>query len=250
MNLPKMNDDTLILYYYDDGLGEEERAAVAAALASDPAVAERYRALRRSLERFDEPPRAEAPPHAVARWHRSIERAAGAETGAARHGSRKWHFPSFAWGALAAAIVLAVAVRVWLGDGAAPVAPQPMEELVADDSRPALRAVPVSFSRGLEVHLRDSRQDLLRIAADGNGNRQSLLRDIIRQNRQFERAARDSDAEDLARVLRAFEPILVRLAAEDVSEEEAAALKAKLVFELNVMLTKLSARESQDAQTI
>lgn len=249
-----MNDDSLILYYYEDGLDDAERARVATALARDPALAERYRALCHSLERFAEPPAVQAPAAAVARWHRSIDRAAGMESGATRGSNpgrnRRWHFPSFAWGALAAVIVLGIAVRLWFGNTEAPLTSAPQEEMIADDGSPALRAVPVSFSRGLAVHLRDSRQDLLRLAEDGDADRRDLLRDIVRQNRQFERAALDNNAEDVARVLRAFEPILLQLANEDLSEEDAAALKSKLLFELNVMLTKMSAGESQDAQTI
>ena len=56
-----MNDETLILYYYEDGLDEAGRARVAAELARDPALAERYRALCRSLEHLREPPDVEVP---------------------------------------------------------------------------------------------------------------------------------------------------------------------------------------------
>lgn len=245
-----MNDDTLILYYYDDGLEAGERAAVAAALETDPALRERYRALCRSLECIDGSSTEEAPAHVTARWHRAIDRAAAAERARDPSRGRSWHFPSFAWGALIAAIVLAVGVRLWFMDGTPSAVPLPQEEMAADDppSRPA--AVPVAFSRGLKVHLRESRQELMRLQSDDNADRQALLGDIMRQNRRFERAALDNNAEDVARVLRAFEPILLRLAKEDISAEDAAALRAKLVFELNVMLTKIAAAESQDTQSI
>jgi len=90
----------------------------------------------------------------------------------------------------------------------------------------------------------------MRLPAGEAADRRMLIGDIVRQNRLFERAARDNNAEDLARVLRAFEPILQRLAREDLSAEDAAALKAKLTFELNVMLTKISANESDDHESI
>jgi hypothetical protein len=51
-------------------------------------------------------------------------------------------------------------------------------------------------------------------------------------------------------VLRAFEPILVRLAAEDLSPEEAQRLQAQLVFELNVMLTKMNRTPSDRSESI
>jgi hypothetical protein len=245
-----MNDDTLILYYYDDGLQTEERAKVEAALERDPALRERYRVLCRSLERIDESPEVAAPAHMAARWHRAINRAAAAEGRRRPSGGSGWHLPSFAWGALAAALVLAVSVRLWFMDSAPSAVPLLHEQSIAGNPSSGPAAVPVAFSRGLKVHLRDSRQELLRLPFGENAERELLLRDIMRQNRQFERAALDNNAEDVARVLRAFEPILQRLANEGTSAEDAAALKAKLVFELNVMLTKISAGESQDTQSI
>lgn len=245
-----MNDDTLILYYYDDGLEADERAAVEAALASDEALRERYRALCRSLECLADSSTLEAPAHVTARWHRAIDRAADLERKRSPSTGMSWHLPSFAWGALLAVLVLAVGVRLWFMDNPPSTMALPQEEMVADgrSSRPA--AMPVAFSRGLKVHLSESRRDLMRLPSDRNADRRVLLRDIMRQNRQFERAALDNNAEDVARVLRAFEPILLRLANEDISAEDAAALRAKLVFELNVMLTKIAATESQDTQSI
>jgi hypothetical protein len=76
-----------------------------------------------------------------------------------------------------------------------------------------------------------------------------LVLRIIEQNRMFESAAANSDAPKLARVLRAFEPILLQLAANDLAPADAEALRAQLAFELNVMLTKLSAESSDDSHT-
>ena len=64
------------------------------------------------------------------------------------------------------------------------------------------------------------------------------------------RAAEEHNSNDLARVLRAFEPILLRLAADDISEREAEALQAQLAFELNVMLTKLGRNLSEETGPI
>ena len=77
-----------------------------------------------------------------------------------------------------------------------------------------------------------------------------LLTHMIQQNRMFERAAVENGSQDLARVLRAFEPILVRLAAEDISPQDAEALQAQLAFELNVVLTKYRRNASEDAGPI
>lgn len=247
-----MNDETLILYYYGDGLSEEERAAVETALESDAALSRRYRELRDSLDHFKKPPAAPAPAEAVARWHRSIERAAAGARADSRSTGRAWHFPSFAWGALAAALVTALGIGIYLGDRSPPVtsiADRTVDGSV-DDSTPMPAAVPVSFSRGMQVHLRETRQDLMRLPAEATTDRALLVTDILRQNRLFEEAARENGAEDIARVLRAFEPVLSRLASEELSDEDAAALKAKLTFELNVMLTKMAQRESHDPETI
>ena len=246
-----MNDDDLILYYYDDGLDDAGRAAIAAALENDAALAERYRELRLSLDCFDDRPVIRPPAQAVARWHRSIERAAAGQR-AARPARRAWHLPSFAWGAVAAALVAAVAIGIYVEDPGPPTAPiaGTTAEIPVHELPPVPAAMPASFSRGVQVHLRESRQGIIRLATDPEADRKLLVMDILRQNRLFEQAARDNGSEDVARVLRAFEPVLLRLASEDVSDRDAAALRAKLAFELNVMLTKMEQRESDGSKSI
>jgi hypothetical protein len=66
----------------------------------------------------------------------------------------------------------------------------------------------------------------------------------------FERAAAEKNAPNLARVLRAFEPILLKLASEDIAPQDAEALRAQLTFELKVMLTKLEQKPSETAHDI
>ena len=62
--------------------------------------------------------------------------------------------------------------------------------------------------------------------------------------------AKQNDSPDLARVLRAFEPILVRLSAEDISPGEAAKLQSQLAFEINIVLTKLARQVSDNTDAI
>jgi hypothetical protein len=112
--------------------------------------------------------------------------------------------------------------------------------------RPAL----VAFERGLEVHLEQSRQQIVGLPVDADQQRAALIMRMVQENRLFETAADRNGAQDLARVLRAFEPILLRLAADDVSPTEARALQAQLTFELNVMLTKLGRNVSDGTDTI
>mgnify|MGYP000166861792 CR=1 FL=1 len=124
--------------------------------------------------------------------------------------------------------------------------------LVQEPVQPtALPAAPIStaFERGIQVHFRDTQNQLASLPASSAQDREALVMQIINQNRLFERAAEQNDAADLARVLRAFEPVLVRLAEQDLSDADAQALRAKLAFELNVMLTKLSRETSNETDT-
>jgi hypothetical protein len=121
-----------------------------------------------------------------------------------------------------------------------------MAQSGASVDRPGL----VAFERGLEMHLEQSRQQIVGLPADADQQRASLIMRMVQENRLFESAADRNGAQDLARVLRAFEPILLRLAADDVSPAEARALQAQLTFELNVMLTKLGRNVSDGTDTI
>jgi hypothetical protein len=118
------------------------------------------------------------------------------------------------------------------------------QELPADN--PDRNAV---FSRVLQVHLRDTQQDIATIPGSSAEERALLALQIVQQNRLFVQAAEHNNADSLARVLRAFEPILLRLAATDIAPEDAEALRAQLAFELKIMLTKLERGSSKETHT-
>lgn len=257
-----MNEETLIFYYYGDGLSGEQRDAVAAALASDPALAGKYRRLSRELDGLKDDMPAAAPRHLLERWHDAIDQAAAREAREAprtlhadslpntkrQRRRRRLHPGSFFWGtAVAASLAIGIAIGVYLsGDGGVAVDPgttAASDDATAPDSSSA-------FSRGLLVHFRESRRQLGGLSADADGERRELIMSIVQQNRLFERAAAQNGSQDLARVLRAFEPVLLRLSAEDISPADAAALQAQLAFELNVVLTKLARRVSDESQSI
>lgn len=229
-----MNENTLILYYYNDGLTDDERRDVEVALEADPELAAQYAKLCAEMNALNDADVPAVPSHTVERWHDVIRQAPGADVSAPRHTPRAFNPSSFAWGAaVAAALVLAVMlVRE-------PVQP-PLEPSAPTSS---------AFERGIQVHFRDTQDQLASLPVGSATVRTSLAMQIINQNRLFERAAEQNDADDLARVLRAFEPVLVRLAEEDLSDVEAEALRAKLAFELNVMLTKLSRDASNETDT-
>ncbi len=179
-----------------------------------------------------------APAHLAQQWHNAIDDAAALERGRKKTPASKLAPKSLFWGmAVTAALALGVAIGFSLSSEPVAVVPQ----IVAVETRP--NVVPVAFSRGLTVHLRDSKNQLEEF--DSDADTATLVLQLIEQNRLYETAANQNNAPNLARVLRAFEPILLRLAATDIAPEDAESLRDQLSFELNVMLTKL-ARESSD----
>lgn len=236
-----INEETLTLYYYDDGLTANERLAVTTALGHDVELSRRYAKLQGRLEEFRQADTHQAPRHLVARWHASIEAAAVAERVASTPAINRppLHFLSFAWGAVAmAALALGVGIGVYFsGETAVNV-----DKLVA--GRP-IEHDSSSFRRGLQLHLQESQRQLVSLSGEDRIGRISLLMQIIEQNRMFERAAKRNKSEKLARVLRAFEPVLTELSAENLTPNEAEMLRMQLTFELNVMQTKL-ARETSN----
>lgn len=229
-----MNEDTLILYYYNDGLSKRERQQVEEAINSDAAVAANYEKLCQHLNGMSEPDSPAVPSHTVERWHDAIDRAARQERVKAQSPSRSFNPWSFVWGA-----AIAAALAIGIGLNMTRVDPEIMV--------PA--TVPGAFTRGVQVHFRDTFQELSTLPTDSATDRSMLALQIIEQNRLFERAADQNNSQSLARVFRAFEPVLLQLAAEDISPEDAAALQAQLIFELNVMLTKLSRDVSNETDT-
>lgn len=247
-----MNDEQLILYYYADGLSTAERRQIEAALAADPTLQRRYDALRRELDGFGDAPLStqfRAPEHLVARWHASIDRASQLERKAERRPARALHFASFGWGAaVTAALALGIGIGMYLSsrnDADLSVNPLPAIVEVAPSA-----AAADAFTRGLQAHFRDSRQNIGGLPVEDTESRRMLILHIVQQNRLFAREATENQSPELARVLRAFEPILVRLAAEDLAPEEAQRLQAQLVFELNVMLTKMNRTPSDRSESI
>ena len=178
-----------------------------------------------------------APPHLVQQWHAAIDDAAALERGREKKPETPWRPGSFLWGsAVAAALAIGIGIGMFVPseNGAGPIGP--------------INSTPVAFSRGLQYHLRDS-QVKLASYSDSDIDSVDLILDIVEQNRLFETAAENNNAPKVARVLRAFEPILLQLAADDIAPEDAAALRDQLEFELNVMLTKLARESSEESHS-
>lgn len=240
-----VSDDTLTLYFYSDGLTQSERQAVAHAIAADASVAERYKQLADELAAIAMEPAEPVPADLRARFIDTIDRAARLEQTTQAPPGRVAHLPSFFWGA---AVTLALAVGLGIGtwfssntEGEAGGGPIPDRMVALGTTRTP------TFSRSVRVHFSDSRRELARLDPTSDAERILLVADLIAQNRLYEKAAEQNGAPELARVLRAFEPVLVRLAAEELDAAEAEALRAKLGFELDVMLTKLARASSTEA---
>lgn len=187
-----------------------------------------------------------APEHVVQQWHSAIDEAATLERQREQVPSNHWHPTSFFWGvAVTAALAVGIGIGLFVADDQ-PALDARQGPLVAASTTQA-DAIPVAFTRGLQMHLRDSQQQIADLG--GETDRTMLVLQLIGQNRMYELAAENNGAPKLARVLRAFEPILLQLAADDIAPEDAEALRAQLAFELNVMLTKLARASSDDAQT-
>ena len=178
-----------------------------------------------------------APSHMKQRWHDSIDIAAQREIREQRKSDRSFSLASFFWGAaITTALAIGIGIGVMLSDDANVVEPNTYVVQTPD----------IAFDRVMQVHLRDTQDDIANMPIGTVEGRTTLVLRIIQQNRLFEQAAEQNDAESLARVLRAFEPILLQLAASDIAPEDAEALREQLAFQLKVMLTKLERSTSKE----
>ena len=229
-----MNEETLVLYYFDDGLSDREKQQIAAAIEADPDLAAQYATLSRDLDMIAGMDDVDVPAHVVQRMHDSIDRVARPVLVDTATSSRSFNPLSFAWGA---AVTAALAIGIGIG------------MYFTGETMPTQQSQSDPFVRGMQVYLQDARDGITTMPIDGTDDRAQLIMHIVEQNRLFERAATQNQSADLARVLRAFEPILLKLASDDITPLEAEALRAQLTFELNVVLTKISRGSSNKTQT-
>lgn len=241
-----ISDDTLILYFYQDGLTPQELHDIGDAIEHDAALKSRYEDLVQELSEIDRQMQPPVPSHLKHQWHALIDGAAAAE-------KQKTHRPTgfswLSWGAsVTAALVVGIALGVYLLTET-----QTKSPLVVDNhTRQAPGKVNTgdSFNRGLLLHLQSSQAQLGQLVSSGHDDKQTLLIEIIRQNRMFEQAAEAKQAPEVARVLRAFEPILMELANDELESETAKALQRQLEFEMNIVVTKLGLKRSNETHAI
>jgi hypothetical protein len=216
-----ISDDELLLYYYRE-LDAAEHTRVGQALAERPELAQRLHRMIARLDAVAASPEVEVPAAIRERWQAALQ-AAAANPGqaTARRPARQ---PL--WFAAAAAVVVASVALVTWKSPPAPTTP------------PAVAANPgTAYERGLQQHLASTERQLVGLNAVTPEERTRLIGAIVEQNRIYALAAERAGEPQLARVLRAFTPIL-----EDVAEGKAqsdAGSLAQLAFELRVMQARL-----------
>lgn len=170
---------------------------------------------------------------------------------AMRSGPPAW----LSWGgALAAMLVLGMAIGVLIKPGGDPLsgsglAGSDISSVDNSEGSSANNGQSGSFKRGLAVYLQES-QDSLEMLDEEAIDKQKLIRDIVAQNRLLARVADTSNAPEIARLIRALEPVLYQLADEQNADKDDGALRRQLDFELQAMLTKIEHNPSNEAPTI
>lgn len=233
-----ISDDDLLLYYYRDGLDAADRARIGAALSEQPELAQRLHRLVARLDAAASLPDVPVPAHIRRRWQAALERAAHGN--ATRAGStRHRFFAAPRWQTAAAAVaVLALVMTVQLTmqsspNGRVEEAVPPSTGTVASTNESA------AYERGLRWHLASTERQLTTLEGATPDERARLIETIIAQNRMYALAAERAGEPQLARVLRAFAPVLESLAGG--AGEPSSSSIARLSFELRVIQARLRA---------
>jgi anti-sigma-K factor RskA len=229
-----ISDDDLLLYYYRDGLNPAERARIGAAISSDPGLAQRLHRLVARLDAAAALPEIAVPVHVRQRWQVALERAAQANNVSAPRVVRSFT----PWLSAAAAIAVVALLLVQ-------VTQSPSPDRIAEDAVPT-DTQDSAYERGLKFHLASTEQQLASLDSARPEERARLIETIVSQNRIYALAAERAGEPQLARVLRAFSPILESLAHDG---NDSSASIAQLSFELRVMQGRLSAGSATPSQS-
>ena len=233
-----ITDDELILYHYRDGLDASERARIGAALSEQPELAQRLQGLVTRLDAAAAIPEVPVPAHTFERWQVALEQAANQDevSDARARRTARGFFADRRWQAAAVAATVAVVALMFV----VRVAVQTPPERSADIPPPAAIDA-AAYERGLKFHLASTEQQLAELGSVTPEERTRLIETITAQNRMYALAAERAGEPQLARVLRAFAPILESLAH---GGGDSSASIAQLSFELRVMQGRLSAGDA------
>jgi hypothetical protein len=226
-----ISDDDLLLYYYRDGLEAADRARIGAALSEQPELAQRLQVLVARLDAVAATPEVPVPANVRQRWQDALERAANKSEVKEARAPRA----SFRWQAAAAAAAVAVVALFFVARIVMQTPPDRNAEVVTPVPVPT---DPAAYERGLKWHLASTEQQLAGLDSATPEERMRLIETIAAQNRMYALAAERAGEPQLARVLRAFAPILESL--EHGGGDSSASL-AQLSFELRVMQGRLNA---------
>ena len=228
-----ISDDDLLLYYYRE-LDASERARIGAAISKDPELSRRLHTLVARLDAAAAIPEVPVPAHTQQRWQAALERA----TRVTRVPKRRF-FTQPQWQAAAAAVVV-VALVFGIQKVMQP-APQatPDNPMTASTPDAAGTNDASAYEHGLKWHLASTERRLASLGDATPEERARLVEAIIGQNRIYALAAERAGEPQLARVLRAFTPILQGVA--DGHGESTESSVAQLSFELRIMQARLAA---------
>ncbi len=230
-----ITDDELLLYYYRDGLEPTDRARIAAALAAQPELAQRLHKLVGRLDEVAAIPEVKVPLETQQRWKAALEQAAARRPTTQNLRPRR-PFTDARWLAAAAAVVVAI-VSVFYVIDSPPRAPTMANVAPPTDSPAAGAADASAYERGLKTHLASTERQLASLEEATPEERARLIETIIEQNRLYALAAERAGEPQLARVLRAFSPVLESMRQ---GEGNTAADAAQLSFEMRVMQSRLA----------
>jgi hypothetical protein len=230
-----ITDDQLLLYYYRE-LDAGERARIAAALAEQPELSQRLHRLIGKLDAAAASPEIPVPAATQQRWRDALDRAGTKtprQTVAQRRPSLqpRWPLP-FGWAAAAGIAAVALVIGYQLRSPTT-VATDPMTAATPSNNESQSSA----YERGLQVHLASTERQLVSLGEATPEERARLVAAIIDQNRMFALAAERAGEPQLARVLRAFAPVLESVA-EGRGDATANGID-QLSFEFRVMQARL-----------
>jgi len=240
-----ISDDDLLLYYYRDGLDASERARIGAALSEQPELAQRLQRLVARLDAAAALPEVPVPAQVQQRWREAL---AGATSETRVVPPSRRFFAEPRWQA-AAATVAVVALIFGIQKAMQPSPNQTPDNAVTASTQGATSTDEASaYEHGLKWHLASTERRLASLGDATPGERARLIETIIGQNRIYALAAERAGEPQLARVLRAFTPILE--SAADGRGESSASSVAQLSFELRVMQARLSADAAAPTNTL
>ncbi len=233
-----MTDDELLLFHFSDGLPNERYEQIRIALEGDADLRDRLAKLRADLLSL-KPADVEIPAAVQRRLQLKLQQFNTATRPPARapfwQTARKqstWLIPAFTAGA--------GALLMWFYTQG--IAPNTPNLTVEHDAPTSGLEQTVSFA-ALRGHLLQT-QALLESFDPNDSQERALLAEIITQNQNYAARAQRLGRADLARVLRALEPVLVEV--ETIQEPAArAGLIEQFEFEANSLQTKLQTRASK-----